>query len=155
MHSVRALPVLSLCFLVLGGAYFIGSLGLPMGPAAQPGPGLFPLLVGIAMVVFSLRLFIQSLKTEEIPGEEADPFPRGKDLHRVIAITATLIFFAVSLKTLGYGISSSVLICVVLRVLGLQSWAKILLISITTAALSYLVFAYFLEAPLPHGVLFT
>ena len=93
MPAIRALPVTSLSFLVLGGAYLIESLYLPLGPAAQPGPGFFPLLVGIAMIVFSLHLFIQSLKPEEGPAEKEDPFPRGKDLQRVVAIAGTLIFF--------------------------------------------------------------
>jgi hypothetical protein len=155
MAAIRALPVISLCFLLLGGAYLIGSFSLPLGPAAQPGPGLFPVLVGIAMIIFSLHLFIQSLKPEEIPGEEEDPFPRGKDLQRVAFIAGALILFAVSLKIMGYILSSAVLIGVVLRVLGLKSWARILLISTLTAALSYLLFASVLEAPLPRGVLFS
>jgi hypothetical protein len=50
MPAIRALPVTYLSFLVLGGAYLIESLNLPLGPAAQPGPGFFPLLVGIAMI---------------------------------------------------------------------------------------------------------
>jgi putative tricarboxylic transport membrane protein len=155
MPALRALPVISLSFLVVGGAYLIESLHLPLGPAAQPGPGLFPLLVGIAMVAFSLRLFIQSLKTEEGPAEKEDPFPKGKDLQRVVVIAGTLIFFAVFLNILGYGVCSAVLIGAVLRLLGLKSWAKILLISVLTAAFSYLLFASVLEAPLPRGVLFS
>ncbi len=117
MPHVRALPVVSVCFLALGVAYLMGSLALPMGPAAQPGPGLFPVLVGIAMILFSARLFIQSLREEEDPAEEEDRFPRGKDLQRVMAIAGILIFFAVSLPYFGYGIASAVLFFIVLRLL--------------------------------------
>jgi putative tricarboxylic transport membrane protein len=155
MPAIRALPVTYLSFLVLGGAYLIESLYLPLGPAAQPGPGFFPLLVGIAMIAFSLHLFIQSLKPEEGPAETEDPFPKGKDLQRVVAIAGTLIFFAAFLNTIGYGVCSAVLIGAVLRFLGLKSWAKILVISVLTAAFSYLLFASVLEAPLPRGVLFS
>ena len=155
MAAIRALPVTSLSFLVLGGAYLIESLNLPLGPAAQPGPGFFPLLVGIAMIAFSLRLLIRSLKREESPAQKEDPFPKGKDLQRVVVIAATLIFFAVFLNILGYGVCSAILIGAVLRFLGLKSWARIFLISVLTAAFSYLLFASVLEAPLPRGVLFS
>ena len=155
MPAMRALPVTSLSFLVLGGAYLIESLNLPLGPAAQPGPGFFPLLVGIAMMAFSLRLLIQSLKTKEGPAEKEDPFPKGRDLQRVVLIAAALIFFAAFLNILGYGVCSAVLIGAVLRFLGLKSWTRIFLISVLTAVFSYLLFASVLEAPLPRGVLFS
>jgi len=155
MPAMRALPVTSLSFLVLGGAYLIESLNLPLGPAAQPGPGFFPLLVGIAMMAFSLRVLIQSLKTKECPAEKEDLFPKGRDLQRVVLIAAALIFFAAFLNILGYGVCSAVLIGAVLRFLGLKSWTRIFLISVLTAVLSYLLFASVLEAPLPRGVLFS
>ncbi len=81
----RALPIVSFCFLVLGGVYLAGSLELPMGSAARPGAGLYPFLVGITLVALSAPLFIRSLKLKETQQERAEPFPRGKDRQRVMA----------------------------------------------------------------------
>jgi len=56
---------------------------------------------------------------------------------------------------LGYGLCSAVLMGVILRLLGLASWGKIVLISILTALLSYYLFASLLGVPLPGGIFFS
>jgi len=149
---IRALPIVSFCFLVLGGVYLAGSLELPMGSAARPGAGLFPFLVGIALVALSSPLFIRSLRLKEPQEERTEPFPSGGDRHRVMAVGATLCFFVVFLKPLGYMICSFVLMGATLRLLGLRSWAKIVLTSIFTAAISYYLFFSILGVPLPPGI---
>lgn len=149
---IRALPIVSFCFLVLGGVYLAGSLDLPMGSAARPGAGLFPFLVGIALVALSSPLFIRSLRLKETQQEKTEPFPRGKDRQRVMAVAAALFFFVVLLKPLGYIICSIALMGATLRLLGLRSWAKIVLTSIFTAAISYYLFFSILGVPLPPGI---
>lgn len=153
--TVRALPVTSFCFLFLGAAYLAGSLELPRGSAAQPGAGLYPLLLGIFLVALSLALLIRSLRKNETKPEEGEPFPKGKDRQRVIAVGIALFLFALLLKPLGYGLCTAVLMGAILRLLGLASWGKIVLISILTAFLSYYLFASLLGVPLPGGIFFS
>lgn len=153
--AIGAFTVVSLCFLVLGGAYLAGSFFLPMGTVAQPGAGFYPLLVGIALVSLSLPLLAQSLKTKEIGQKGEEAFPKGEDLHRVVAVALALIFFAVLLKPLGYGICSAALIIAVLRFLGLRSWVRTILIALLSMAISYYIFASVLDVPLPRGLLFS
>jgi len=151
--TFRALPITGFCFLVLGIAYLIENLKLPLGTAARPGAGLFPLLVGLSLLVVSLLLFIESLKK---PGaQEEEPFPEGKDRQRILAVAITLTLFVILLKPLGYGVSSAGLMAAILRLLGLPNWGKIVLISLVTAALSYYLFASLLGVPLPQGIFFS
>jgi putative tricarboxylic transport membrane protein len=149
---IRALPIVSFCFLVLGGVYLAGSLELPMGSAARPGAGLYPFLVGIALVALSAPLFIRSLRLKETQQEKTEPFPRGKDRQRVMAVATALFFFVVLLKPWGYIICSIALMGVILRLLGLRSWGKVVLTSIFTAVISYYLFFSILGVPLPQGI---
>jgi len=153
--AIGALAVVSLCFLGLGGAYLAGSFFLPMGTAAHPGAGFYPLLVGIALVSLSLPLLAQSLKTKETDRKGEEAFPKGEDLHRVLGVALALVFFAVFLKPLGYGICSVALIIAVLRFLGLRSWMRTILIAVLSMAISYYLFASVLDVPLPRGILFS
>ncbi len=153
--AIRALPIVYFCFLVLGAAYLAGSFSLPMGSVDHPGAGFYPLLVGIALIFLSIPLLIQSLKTRGIRKKVEEAFPEGKDLHRVVAMVVALIFFAVLLKPLGYGVCSPVLMAAVLRFLGMRNWKKIVLISILSMAISYYLFAFILNVPLPRGLLFS
>ena len=148
----RALPLISFCFLGIGIAYVIGSLDLPMGTSDRPGAGLYPFLVGILSVTISLLLFIGSLRQKETPEEAEEEFPRGRDLRRVVSVGLTLVFFALLLKPVGFGICSALLMGTILRLLGLRDWKKIILISILSAALSYYLFARLLYVPLPKGI---
>lgn len=151
----RALPITAFSFLVLGSAYLAGSLKLPMGTSVRPGAGLFPLLVGISLVITSALLLMGSWKQKETGAEDREPFPEGKDRQRVLAVAMTLISFVALLKTLGYGVSSAVLMGAILRLLGLRSWGRIVLISLLTAAISFYLFDSLLGTPLPRGIFFS
>lgn len=153
--KLRALPIVFLCFLLLGTGYLIESVRLPMGTRGHPGSGFYPFLVGVALAALSLSLWLQSFKQKKTPGEEADAFPKGQDRKRVVAVASALILFAVFFKPLGYGIGSAALMVAVLRLLGLRSWAKTVMISILTMGISYYLFASILGVPLPRGALFS
>jgi len=150
--TIRALPITALCFLVLGVAYLIGSLDLRLGSAISPGPGLYPFFVGITLISISVPLFLLSLRPKEPPQAEGKAFPKGKDLKRVVALALAFIFFAVLLKPLGYWICSTVLMGASLKLLGMRSWGKVILISILTTAISYLLFVSMLKVPIPVGI---
>jgi hypothetical protein len=149
--ALRALPIVSLSFLILGIAYLADNSRLPMGSAAKPGAGLFPLLVGISLLGLSLALFITSLKGKGISEKDQEPFPEGKDRRRVLAVAVSLALFALLLNPLGYGLCSAALMAAILRLLGLRSWGRIILISVVTAAVSFCLFDFLLGVPLPKG----
>jgi len=149
--SFRALPIVSLCFLLLGIAYLADNSRLPMGSAAKPGAGLFPVLVGVSLLGLSLTILIWALLNKTTTAKDREPFPEGNDRQRVLALGGTLALFVLLLKPLGYGICSAALMTAVLRLLGLRSWGRILLISLATAAVSYYLFNVLLGVPLPRG----
>jgi putative tricarboxylic transport membrane protein len=153
--ALRALPIVSLCFLVLGIAYLADNSRLPMGSAAKPGAGLFPLLVGVSLSGLSLALLIWAVRNKDSAAKDRESFPTGKDRQRVLALGGTLAFFVLLLKPLGYGICGAALMAAVLRFLGLRSWGRIVFISLATAAASFFLFDTLLGVPLPRGIFFS
>ncbi len=151
--ALRALPVVSFCFLLLSLGYLRGGLELPLGSADRPGAGVYPLLVGILLVVLSFSLFLQSLRGRAARDRE-EPFPRGADLKRVAAIGSVLALFVILLKPLGYAPTSFLLMAATLRLLGQKSWIRIIFVSAACAILSHFLFARLLGVPLPPGILF-
>jgi hypothetical protein len=125
-----------------------------MGTVEQPGPGVFPMGVGIFILSLSLPGLVGSLNPGEAPKAGQGVFPRGKDLLRVLAIALSILLFAVFLQPLGYGVCSALLMGAVLRLLGMRSWGKTAAASVLTALASYLIFMS-LEIPLPRGDLFS
>lgn len=106
-------------------------------------------------MAISVPLFLLSLKPKEPRQGEEEAFPRGKDLKRVVALAFMFIFFAVLLKPLGYWICSTVLMGASLKLLGMRSGRKIILISVLTTAISYLLFVSILKVPIPLGIFFS
>ena len=153
--NLRALPVTAVSFLLLGIAYLAASIRLPLGTKIRPGAGLFPLLVGVSLTTLSALVLISSLKQKEESSKDKEPFPEGEDRRRVAAMAVTLILFVILLKPLGYIVSSALLLAATFRLLGLQSWGKIIPISILTAAISYYVFDSLLGTLLPRGIFFS
>lgn len=143
--------IIALFFLIIGGAYFIESLKLPLGQTSAPGAGFYPLIVGLSLTILALSLLIsQRKKTED---EEIEEFPKGKDRTRVIALFITLVLFVILIKPLGYIITSVGMLTIILKIFGLKSWCRIFLISIIIAIISWYVFKKLLGVPFPPGLL--
>lgn len=141
-------------FLAVGIAYLCGSLRLPMGTIEAPRSGLFPLIVAIFVVAMSLLLLVRSLSAEKYPLDPTESFPEGTDRHRVAGVALALVLYAVGLRFLGYLICTIGLMAVVVRLLGMRSWIKVALAAILTGLLSYGLFVFLLDVPLPRGEVF-
>jgi putative tricarboxylic transport membrane protein len=143
-----------LIFLVIGILYLIGSLLLPIGTSATPKGGLFPLIVAVFLVAMSIALIAGFLKGTGGSVESIEAFPKGKDRNRVLAVASALILYTLLLKPIGYLVSTVGLMGVIVHLLGLRGWVKVALAAILTGALSYYLFAFILEVPLPRGEVF-
>lgn len=111
------------------------------------------MLLALILVSLSIVLLWQSFRAPKNHHEQEEAFPRGKDLKRMVAVALTLIGFVVLLRPFGYWFCSTALMVAILRLLGLLSWRKTILISLLTTALSYYLFASVLGVPLPRGIL--
>jgi putative tricarboxylic transport membrane protein len=138
-------------FLVAGILYLIGSFLLPIGTFAAPKGGLFPLVVAVFLVAMSSALIAGCRKGSSGALEPIEPFPKGQDRNRVLAVASALILYSVCLKPIGYLVSTVALMGVVVHLLGLRGWFKVALAAILTGVLSYYLFAFILEVPLPRG----
>ncbi len=141
-------------FLLIGVLYLIGSLRLPLGTLAAPQGGLFPILVGIFLVTTSIALIAGFLRGTRGTVETTDAFPKGGDRHRVVAVASALVLYSLLLKPMGYLVSTVGLMGAIVYLLGLRGWVKVVLAAVLTGALSYCLFAFILEVPLPRGEVF-
>jgi putative tricarboxylic transport membrane protein len=147
------LHITYLFLFLLGIGYLIGSLHLPLGSMDMPGPGVFPLIVAVLMMGLSILNLLGSLWRGEKPGLEIETLPQGKDRRRVLSVIGVLVAFAGLLTVLGYAACSAGLMLASLRILGMQSWIKIIIISTVTTAVSTYLFSI-LGVPFPKGNLF-
>jgi putative tricarboxylic transport membrane protein len=135
--------ITALAVVVLGVAALFGASALGVGSASQPGPGTWPLLISIMLVVLGVVLLLGARRTTD-----AEKFSRASWL--VLAGLATMVVFVAVIEVIGFEIPSALLCFVWLRFLGRESWRMSVITSLAVAVGFYLVFVAALAVPIPH-----
>jgi putative tricarboxylic transport membrane protein len=138
----------ALGFLVASGAYLAVSLFFPLGSIVKPGPGFFPVGVGVFLCVAATALVIAGARGR--PSGPAVGLPADART-RVITTVAALLGFSLLLPWLGYPVCAFVFVTLVMRRLGDSGWTSVLLTALVSALGSHYLFAVLLGVPLPRG----
>ena len=128
------------------------SLKMPVGTFRMAGAGMFPLLLGIFLMILSgafvLRILFQG-KEEQVE-KEASIDAAGSPMQLILFL-ATMALATLLFNRLGYPLISFLLMLALLRILGMKRWGPNILISVVTAVGSYLLFVKWLSIPMPKG----
>jgi hypothetical protein len=89
-------------FVLIGGAFVVGSLGYELGTPLRMGPGYFPLLVGAVLAALGLAIVLKGLVAAEVLSFGAVPW------RAVAAIVLALVFFGFTARRLGFVPASAV-----------------------------------------------
>lgn len=124
-----------------------GALQMPMGTVGNPGAGFLPFWIGVALGLMSLTLVTGAL-LERAASAGTDELYRD----RVAWTVAGLLAYALVLETLGYLLTTVLLLSLVVRILGRPGWYQVLGFSVLATGGSYVLFGLWLGVPLPRGV---
>ena len=128
----------AICFIFLGGFLAATSSGLPEGLGGLPGPGFFPQVIGVVVLLLGVSLVVQTVRRDAAAaGEEEAHFlieNRG-----AIAGAIGLTFLYLALWGTGlFALRTGVFLSLFLKFLG-QSWkasiavAVVLTVTVTAA----------------------
>lgn len=139
---------------VCGGMTVVLSLQMPLGTFRMAGSGLFPLCLGIALMLLALLYLANMLlqKDSQPHRVEATGAPPGAagQMLRFFGASALAVL---GLDILGYPLTSFLLMLVLLWILGIRRVVLLVTLSLLAAAGSYLLFVRFLKIPLPKGLI--
>jgi putative tricarboxylic transport membrane protein len=140
--------------LCLGAIVAYVSWGYGFGSLERPGPGLYPFLLGAAIVACAAVLIASHLRRQREPSlPEAAPL--DKRAARILAVmTATFCLWIVAMPVLGYVLVTLLATYAFCKALALEGWRKPLAVSGGTALFVYLLFGHWLYIDLPRGMLF-
>lgn len=127
--------------------YVAINLGLWRG--RSPGEGLFPLITAVGMLAFSASGFAIVLR------QPRDVPAKGGEAHigRMSFYVTVLLFYALTLQSLGFILATIVSVAAILRFAERYSWVATLAIAIGAAAACHVLFGLWLGAILPTGTL--
>lgn len=124
----------------------IYSYSLSLGELTSPGPGLWPFVGSLVIVLSSIAI----LATEN-DSEDYEAFSSGT---KAIGLgLLSLCLFIPLFAYLGFVLPAFLLIMFWLRVLGNESWKLTLLVAIVSAIGFYLLFDLALGVPFPEGLI--
>ncbi|MEU7835194.1 MULTISPECIES: tripartite tricarboxylate transporter TctB family protein [unclassified Nonomuraea] len=142
-YARRQNIVAALIPLAIGVITGIMSWSLGVGTLSNPGPGLWPLAVSVAMVVTAAVLVLRSGPT----GEE-ETFTREALI--VVVAAVSLVGYALLFERIGFEIPTVALLVLWLKGLGREGWRMTVIISLGSTAVLYLLFVTGLGVSLPH-----
>jgi putative tricarboxylic transport membrane protein len=137
----------ALGFLLASGAYLAGAFGFPLGSVARPGPGFFPVSVGVFLCLAAAALALTAGRGPRLTGTALTPAARV----RVVTTVLGLVGFCLLLPWAGYPASAFAFVALLLRRLGDAGWPGALLTAALSALVSYYGFGVLLGVPLPRG----
>ena len=147
--------------LLIGIGYEGMAWWMPRGSLSYPGPGFFPVIVGLFLILTAAGCVIQAFTA----GMSPDPSAAGGKLAGEHAPTARpcagkawgllglLAAYALFLKPLGFLIAIFLFLLVSIRIFGYRRWLPSLGFTAAIAAISYVSFVIWLKVPLPLGIL--
>jgi putative tricarboxylic transport membrane protein len=141
--------LLAVAVLVASLVYLANAWALPLGTAARPGAGFYPVGVGVfgaAVILAWVTIALRGRTAGHAGAIAVDA--RG----RVLATAGLLAGFCLALPWTGYPLAAFLFTGFLLRGLG-SGWAAALVIGAASALASYYGFGTMLGVPLPRGIL--
>lgn len=135
-------PLILVC---LGGYAVVAAFELSLGELVTPGPGLWPFLLAVALTVVAVvLLFIDDRKDYEAWSARS---------VRIAAGLVSLGVFILLFESIGFLISSTLMLVLWLRGFGQESWRWTVPLAVGGTAALHLVFVEALGVPFPPDVL--
>jgi putative tricarboxylic transport membrane protein len=139
--SAAALTVLAAAYLAVNRQY-------PLDSLAAPGPGVFPLTVGVALLVLAGWQALAPARGQPDVTKAASRGRRGP-----VLMIGLLLLYAAGLSALGFLVTSFLFVLVAARLMGAPDWWRPVLLALGVTLGTYVVFVAWLGVPLPAGLL--
>jgi hypothetical protein len=145
----RSVMIAAVALLGVAVVYLVESFSYRLGTAAQPGPGLFPVVIGAGFVAASIGLLVETLRSSR---ERQVVWPYASGAIRLAAVVASSAAYVALVPVVGQLLSSTLLCVVLLWSLRVTRWWLVLGFALAFSAGSQYLFGTILNVPFPRGL---
>jgi putative tricarboxylic transport membrane protein len=136
--------------------FAIESFGYDLGTWRMPGPGFFPFGAAVLFGMISIYVIAKALRpapSKENPAVGDSVSPDRIRVGIIVQIMAGMLAYTLLLNPLGFVPCTFFLVLFFIRAVAGQRWISSLVIALSVAVVSQIVFNVFLNAQIPSGVL--
>jgi hypothetical protein len=154
----------SLVLLLFGAVFLLYDLKYPLDQWANPGPGVFPLIVGGALVILAGWLLAQEVRKPKPQGaEKSDGGPRksisgflqgDRTEAKPLVMIAVFVFYLLMVRWVGFFVSNFFFVIFSSKLMGAKGWGKPIALSAGVNLFCYVLFVAWIKLSFPRGVLF-
>ena len=154
----RLLLADGLIWVFLGTGVCVGSIQLKMGDFHTPGAGFLPFFAGALLALFGLILMIPALLSQaaakKVTGDQMSSPQHHWRRFVVPSLAVTILLgYILLLEPLGFLLTTFVCLLLLFKLSERRRWLTPLVLSSSTAVLTYLLFSVWLQCQLPKGLL--
>jgi len=142
-----------LVLLVIAGFICWRSLSLSYGHIHNPGPGFYPLWLGIILGAMAIGLLLKTAWQKQRAKVLRDILSEKVRWEKVLFVLIALVLYGCLMNFLGYLIVTFLLMAFLLRFIEPQPWKSVISWTLLGSAGSYLVFEVWMKLRLPKGFL--
>jgi hypothetical protein len=137
--------------LAIGAILAIEAYKLPYMVENVPGPGFLPLWLAGSILLAGATITLKALRgtLRDLPDIS---WPDAWGWRQVLVMIGSLAVALLVLTKLGFLVTTALFMAIVIYSLGGRSWPILVLAPIAAAGILYLVFAVWLDVPLPQGL---
>jgi hypothetical protein len=139
-------------FLLIGIFFTLYARTVEIGTFTEPGPGFLPFWAGLTLVAMSIILLSRSYARKD-GATRSSFFPQPDSWKRVLAVFISLIAYNLLLTSLGFTVTTFLLLIFLVKFIFPQTWKRTLLVGALGSIFARLLFINFLETQLPRGFL--
>ncbi len=147
----KAETVVGAVVVALGVFILLEALKFPYFLEGVPGPGFLPLWTSFGVIGTGLVLAAKGMWRRPVP-QEGIQWPEASGWRRVGLMFGALAVSLLLLEMLGFMVTTTLFMAVVVFCLGGRSWRVLASIPVLSAIGLYGIFAVWLRVPLPKGV---
>jgi putative tricarboxylic transport membrane protein len=133
---------------ILGAFVCIEGYLLEIGSLKDPGSGFIFFWLGFIIIALSSVIYFQSLASHSA----ADP-KRFTGIQQLIAIILSLTLYAAAFESVGFVVSTLLVMLFLFKAMGSQSWKTAVIAAFLSSISAYLMFDVWLGCSLPVGIL--
>ncbi|RPJ76516.1 MAG: tripartite tricarboxylate transporter TctB family protein [Desulfobacteraceae bacterium] len=139
--------------------YEVMAIGMPRGSMNHPGPGLYPMIVGVFLLATALGclareiLRLRGASARSDDALQAAGASAGAAYGTTVPLMGSMVAYVLALQPLGFPVCICIFLLVAIRIFGFRRWVPALGMAVALTAVSYVAFVMWLKVPLPLGIL--